>query len=116
MWPYYGPGPPGRCPSAGPRVLRDDWCGASGGGVTARLREPRRRLGLGRQLGTGLDELERRPRLIHELAQLQILGRDGAPAPQSLEVDHFFPERRTVEEHRNRTVELAGLRQRQDLE
>src|ERR1700704_4838102 len=105
MWPYYGPGRPGRCQSAGPRVLRDDWCRASGVGVTARLREPRRRLGLGRQLGTGLDELKRRPRLIHELEQLQIL-----------EVDHFFPERRTVEEHGNRTVELAGLRQRQDLE
>src|SRR5882762_3937077 len=75
-----------------------------------------RSLGLGRQLGSGLDELERRARLIHELEQLQILGRDRAVAHQSLEVDHFFPERRTVKEHGNRTLELAGLRQRQDLE
>src|SRR6266446_2240170 len=88
----------------------------SGVAVPARLREPQRGLGLGRQLGAALDELERRARLIHELEQLQILGREGAVAHQSLEVDHFFPERRTVEEHGNRTLELAGLRQRQDLE
>ena len=37
-------------------------------------------------------------------------------AHQRLEVDHFFPERRTVEEHGNRAVELVSLRQRQDLE
>jgi len=40
-------------------------------------------LGLGPQPGAALDELERGERLVHELEQLQILGRDGAVAHQA---------------------------------
>src|SRR5437588_10814425 len=77
----------------------------------ARLRERHPLTGL--ELDAALEQLERRARLIDELEELQILSSDGAVVDQGVEVDHFLPERGAVEKHRNRAVELVGVRQRE---
>ena len=65
---------------------------------------------------TFLQYLERRARIVDKLKQLQVLARDGAVAHERREIEDLVPEGGTVQQHRDRAVELARLRKGEDLE
>ncbi len=63
-----------------------------------------------------LQHPKRRRRIVRKLEKVEIFAADRPVAYQRLEVDDLFPVTGTVEHNRNRTIQLPGLLQSQNLE